>query len=141
MFQASGTVAAVRLDLRKTRRGELGGHGVQHSDPLLHAVVRDLQHRLFQVADEQGTRVHHVPPLLRLRRRLANVRVRDAGLSGVGNRERARDMSSMDGRWTHTYGSRHRHNHRRRRVVQRPTSKIFLERRIDRQRNDRQQPS
>lgn len=85
--QASGTVAALRLDLWKTRGSELGGDGVQHSDPILHAAVRHPEHRLFQVADEQGPRVHHVPPLLRLRRRLADVRVRVPGLSGLRTRE------------------------------------------------------
>jgi len=77
-------VAPVWFDLRETRGGELGGHGVQHSDTLLHAALRDHEHRLLQMENEQGTRFHDVHPLLCLRRRLADVRVRMVGLSGVG---------------------------------------------------------
>lgn len=144
--QASGTVAAVRLDLRKTRGSELGGDGVQHSDPILHAAVRHLEHRLFQVADEQRPRVHHVPPLLRLRRRLADVRVRVPGLPGLGTRSiRASQRSNEDGRWMHIYGSRHRHYHRRRRVVhgrreKSSSSAASIEKRKEKERHDNSLP-
>lgn len=45
--QASGSMVPVRLDLRETRGGELGRHGVQYSDTVLHADVRDHEHRLL----------------------------------------------------------------------------------------------
>lgn len=105
------------IDLREARGGELGGHGVQHSNSILHAAVRHHEHRVLQVADEQGPRVHHVPPLLRLRGGLADVRVRVPGVPGLGTRTQ---RSSEDDRWTRLYGSRHRHHHRRRRVLGRP---------------------
>lgn len=66
-------MAPVRFDLRETRGGELRWHGVQYSNPVLHAAVRDHEHRLLQMENEQGPRVHDVHPLFRLRRRLADV--------------------------------------------------------------------
>lgn len=77
-------MAPIRFNLRETRGGELSGHGVQHSDTVLHAAIRDHEHRLLQMENEQGPRLHDVHPLLRLRRRLADVRVRDSGMPGVG---------------------------------------------------------
>jgi len=77
-------MAPIRFNLRETRGGELDGHGVQHSDTVLHAAVRDHEHRLLQMENEQRPWLHDVHPLLRLRRRLADVRVRDTGLPGVG---------------------------------------------------------
>jgi len=119
-------MAPIRFNLRETRGGELGGHGVQHSDTVLHAAVRDHEHRLLQMENEQGPRLHDVHPLLRLRRRLADVRVRDTGLPGVGQpgqRSRgSRSIKTPPGRRirlrkrTHTYGSRHYHRHCRWRV-------------------------
>jgi len=89
-------MAPIRFNLRKTRGGELSGHGVQHSDTVLHAAVRDHEHRLLQMENEQGPRLHDVHPLLRLRRRLADVRVRDIGLSGVGQPgQRSRDSRGI----------------------------------------------
>ncbi|KAL2732454.1 sodium/potassium/calcium exchanger Nckx30C isoform X7 [Vespula maculifrons] len=87
---ASGTVAPLWLDLWEASGGELGGYGVQHSDSLLHATIRDYEHRLLQVENEQGSRLHDVPPLLRLRRCFAHVRVRDTSLSGLGKKRRAK---------------------------------------------------
>lgn len=88
--KASGTVAPLWLDLWEASGGELGGYGVQHSDSLLHATIRDYEHRLLQVENEQGSRLHDVPPLLRLRRCFAHVRVRDTSLSGLGEKRRAK---------------------------------------------------
>jgi len=111
-------MALIRFNLRETRGGELSGHGVQHSDTVLHAAVRDHEHRLLQMENEQGPRLHDVHPLLRLRRRLADVRVRDTSLPGVGQRSRgSRSIKTPPGRRirlrkrTHTYGSRHHHRH------------------------------
>ena len=119
-------MAIVRPDLRKTRRGELGGYGVQHSDPLLYAAIRDSEHSLFQMADEQGPRFHDVPSLLCLRRRLVDVRVRDPRLSGLGtiaiasnNNKKNNDNDEMSNEQEEVqrrkgiyirafYGSRHR---------------------------------
>lgn len=109
-------MAPVRFNLRETRGGELGGHGVQHSDTVLHAAVRDHEHRLLQMENEQGPRLHDVHPLLRLRRRLADVRVRDAGLPGVGQPgpaevseppyggERRIGRDTVTAKRTHTHG-------------------------------------
>ncbi|KAF7391843.1 hypothetical protein HZH68_011386 [Vespula germanica] len=90
LIWASGTVAPLWLDLWEASGGELGGYGVQHSDSLLHATIRDYEHRLLQVENEQGSRLHDVPPLLRLRRCFAHVRVRDTSLSGLGEKRRAK---------------------------------------------------
>lgn len=77
--------------------------------------------------NEQGPRLHHVHPLFRLRRRLADVRVPDSGLPGVGQPgQRSRGSRGIKNSFlrkkntsakrTHTYGSRHHHRHRHRRV-------------------------
>jgi len=105
-------VAPVRLDLRETRGGELGGHGLQHSDTLLHAALRDPEHRLLQMENEQGSGLHHVHPLLRLRRRLADVRVSDRGLPGVGQQWTA-GRGAAEGRPRGGRGMVHRRSSRK----------------------------
>lgn len=75
LFQAAAPMATLRAHLRRASPGELQRHGVQHSAPLRHAYLRHHQHCLLQVEDEQGTRVHHVPPVLRLRRGQPGTRV------------------------------------------------------------------
>ena len=71
-------------NLREACGGELSGNGLQHSNSILHASLRNHEHRLFQVANEQRSRLHDVPPLLRLRCRLTHVRVRDSQVSRLG---------------------------------------------------------
>lgn len=79
--QASGSVAPLRHNLRNACRGEFSGDGLQHSYPILHALIRDYEHCLFQVAHEQKSGIHHVPSILRLRRGFAHVRVRNDRVS------------------------------------------------------------
>lgn len=69
-------MAAIRTDLRRAGGGELQGHDLQHRPSLRHVAVRHPQHRLLQVEDEQGPRLHHVLALLRLRRSELGARVR-----------------------------------------------------------------
>lgn len=74
-------MAPVRADQRRASPGQLQRHGLQHSAALCHAAVRHPQHRLLQVEDEQGSRVHHVPPLFRLRGSQSRPRIRLPPLS------------------------------------------------------------
>ena len=82
-LQVTHSVAAVRDNLWPAGRGELGGHGVLHHHPLHDAPVRRAVHRLLQLAHEQRTGPHHVPAVLCLCRRLANVRVRRPHVSRI----------------------------------------------------------
>lgn len=66
-------MAAVRYNLRPAGGGELPGNGVLHHHPVHDAPVRRAIDRLLQLAYEQGPRLHHVPAVLCLCRRLAHV--------------------------------------------------------------------
>ena len=63
-------------NLWETCGGELSGNGLQHSYSILYATLRDHEHRLLQMANEQGSRLHHVPSVFRLRCHFTYVRVR-----------------------------------------------------------------
>ena len=76
-------MASVWTDIREAGRGQLGRNGLQHSDTVLYASLRNLKHRLLQMANEQRPRFHHVPLVLRLRRCLADVRIRDSRMSSL----------------------------------------------------------
>lgn len=88
-FQVTDSVAVVRSDLWTACGGELGGNGVLHHHSVHDAPIRRAIDRLLQLAHEQGARVHHVPVVLCLCRRLAYVRVRRPDVSRLSKWYRA----------------------------------------------------
>ena len=76
-------MAFVWTNLRDTSRGKFSGDGLQYRHSVRHAAVRHPKHSLFQVAHEQGPRLHHVRAVLHLRSGIPHVRVRDPRLPRV----------------------------------------------------------
>lgn len=74
--QVTSALAPLHNDLRWASPGEQPGDGLLHHHPVHDARLRDRLHRLFPLEDEQRSRFRHVPPLLRVCRRISHVRVR-----------------------------------------------------------------
>lgn len=68
-------MAHVRNDLRPAGGGELRRHGVFDHDPVLNVTVRRHVDSLLPLANEQRPGLHHVFAVLRVRCRVAYVRV------------------------------------------------------------------
>lgn len=87
-FQITSALAIVRHHLRGVGGGQLRRHGMLDHHPVHDADLRHHLHRLLPLEDEQGPGLYHVPPLLRLRGRVAHVRVREAGVPRIKEEER-----------------------------------------------------
>jgi hypothetical protein len=75
ILQTPGALADFWHSVPETCRSEQRWNGVLHIHPLHDASLRHHVHRLLPLADEQGSRFHYVLAVLRVRRRLAHVRV------------------------------------------------------------------
>lgn len=71
--KVTSALVAVRHHQQRTGRGELPGDGLFNSDPLHDVTLRHHVHRLFQMEDEQRSRINNVPSLFCIRGRITNV--------------------------------------------------------------------
>lgn len=81
MFQVTSALVAVRANKPRTSGGEFSGHGLLDRHLVHDASVRHPVDCLLSLAHEPRPRLHHVPPLFRVRGRFAHVRVRHHVLS------------------------------------------------------------
>lgn len=81
--QTAHSVAAVRPHLRRSGRGELGGHGVLHRHPVHDAAVRGHLDSVLQLEDEQEPGLYDVPAVFCVCGRVAGLRVRFPRVPGV----------------------------------------------------------
>lgn len=87
-------MVAVRHNIQRARESEFTGHGVFDRHLVHDVTIRHHVDCVFPMEDEQRLGLHHVPAILRIRRRQPNVRVRHFEMPSVNNVMFTRSLST-----------------------------------------------